>query len=92
MFDVAVAGAAPQHRCSGSLPGDDGARVVVWPASRPKPAKLVTNLRLRGKVEHDLAKRYSPEQIAGRLKVEAAKIKTLPEVTPRTCADRPLHY
>jgi transposase, IS30 family len=39
-------------------------------ASRPKPAKLVTNLRLRGKVEHDLAKKYSPEQIAGRLKVE----------------------
>ena len=39
-------------------------------ASRPKPAKLVTNLRLRGKVEDDLAKKYSPEQIAGRLKVE----------------------
>jgi transposase, IS30 family len=39
-------------------------------ASRPKPAKLVTNLRLRGKVEHDLAKKYSPEQIAGRLKVD----------------------
>ena len=39
-------------------------------ASRPKPAKLVTNLRLRGMVEADLAKKYSPEQIAGRLKVE----------------------
>jgi IS30 family transposase len=39
-------------------------------ASRPKPAKLVTNLRLRGKVEHDLAKKYSPEQIAGGLRVE----------------------
>jgi IS30 family transposase len=39
-------------------------------ASRPKPAKLVTNLRLRGKVEADLAKKYSPEQIAGRLKVD----------------------
>ena len=39
-------------------------------ASRPKPAKLVTNLVLRGKVEDDLAKKYSPEQIAGRLKVE----------------------
>ena len=38
-------------------------------ASRPKPAKLVTNL-LRGKVEADLAKKYSPEQIAGRLKVD----------------------
>lgn len=39
-------------------------------ASRPKPAKLFTNLRLRGIVEDDLAKKYSPEQIAGRLKVE----------------------
>ena len=39
-------------------------------ASRPKPAKLVTNLGLRGKVEDDLAKKYSPEQIAGRLKVD----------------------
>jgi transposase, IS30 family len=39
-------------------------------ASRPKPAKLVTNLVLRGKVEADLAKKYSPEQIAGRLKVD----------------------
>ena len=37
-------------------------------ASRPKPAKLVVNLVLRDKVEADLAKKYSPEQIAGRLK------------------------
>ena len=39
-------------------------------ASRPKPAKLATNLVLREKVEHDLEKKYSPEQIAGRLRVE----------------------
>jgi IS30 family transposase len=39
-------------------------------ASRPKRGKLVQNLELRGKVEADLAKKYSPEQIAGRLKVE----------------------
>jgi len=39
-------------------------------ASRPKPAKLVTNQVLRGIVEADLAKKYSPEQIAGRLKVD----------------------
>jgi IS30 family transposase len=39
-------------------------------ASRPKPAKLLTNLRLRGMVEADLAKKYSPEQIVGRLKVD----------------------
>ena len=39
-------------------------------AGRPKPAKLATNLELREKVEADLARRYSPEQIAGRLRVE----------------------
>ncbi|MGH2801548.1 MAG: IS30 family transposase [Thermoleophilaceae bacterium] len=39
-------------------------------ASRPKPAKLATNLALRTKVEQDLVCRYSPEQIAGRLRVE----------------------
>ena len=39
-------------------------------ASRPKPAKLVTNVALRRKVEQDLALRYSPEQIAGRLRRE----------------------
>jgi IS30 family transposase len=39
-------------------------------ASRPKPAKLVTNLALRQRVEQDLEKKYSPEQIAGRLRVD----------------------
>jgi transposase, IS30 family len=37
-------------------------------ASRPKPSKLVTNLELRRKVEEDLRRRYSPEQIVGRLR------------------------
>jgi len=37
-------------------------------ASRPKPAKLATNLRLRQLVPDDLVRRYSPEQIAGRLR------------------------
>ncbi|GAA1828842.1 IS30-like element ISBlo4 family transposase [Agromyces salentinus] len=37
-------------------------------AVRPKPAKLATNARLRARVEADLAKRRSPEQIAGRLR------------------------
>jgi IS30 family transposase len=47
------------------------AHALAWDrASRPKRAKLVTNLRLRAKVENDLALRYSPEQIAGRLRVE----------------------
>jgi transposase, IS30 family len=35
-------------------------------ASRPKPAKLATNLALRQKVEQNLRRRYSPEQIVGR--------------------------
>jgi IS30 family transposase len=39
-------------------------------ASRPKTAKLATNLVLRAKVEKDLEKKYSPEQITGRLRVE----------------------
>jgi IS30 family transposase len=37
-------------------------------ASRPKPAKLHTNLKLRRQVEEDLLRRYSPEQIVGRLR------------------------
>jgi IS30 family transposase len=37
-------------------------------ASRPKPAKLHTNLKLRRQVEEDLQRRYSPEQIVGRLR------------------------
>jgi IS30 family transposase len=37
-------------------------------ASRPKPSKLVTNLELRRQVEEDLLRRYSPEQIVGRLR------------------------
>ena len=37
-------------------------------ASRPKPAKLATNRRLREIVQDDLRRRLSPEQIAGRLR------------------------
>ena len=39
-------------------------------ASRPKPAKLAVNAPLRARVEQYLSKRYSPEQIVGRLKAE----------------------
>lgn len=39
-------------------------------ASRPKAARLVTNVVLRARVELDLEKKYSPEQIAGRLRDE----------------------
>jgi hypothetical protein len=37
-------------------------------ASRPKPAKLAVHQRLRRQVEEDLRRRYSPEQIVGRLR------------------------
>jgi transposase, IS30 family len=37
-------------------------------ASRPKPAKLAVNLALREVVQDDLTQRFSPEQIAGRLR------------------------
>jgi IS30 family transposase len=37
-------------------------------ASRPKPAKLAVNLVLRERVQDDLRRRHSPEQIAGRLR------------------------
>jgi IS30 family transposase len=47
------------------------AHALAWQrASRPKPARLAVNLRLREIVERDLARRYSPEQIAGRLRVQ----------------------
>jgi transposase, IS30 family len=47
------------------------AHAAAWVrASRPKPAKLHVNRRLRQVVEHDLRRRYSPEQIAGRLRVQ----------------------
>jgi IS30 family transposase len=39
-------------------------------ASRPNPAKLALNLALRARVEQDLGKKYSPEQIAGRLRAD----------------------
>jgi transposase, IS30 family len=39
-------------------------------ACRPKPAKLVVNARLRELVQADLERRYSPEQIAGRLRIQ----------------------
>jgi transposase, IS30 family len=57
---------------NGEAPGDyraTSAHVAAWErASRPKRCKLVTNVALRHKVEQDLERKYSPEQIAGRLK------------------------
>jgi transposase, IS30 family len=56
------AGLAGRYRAS-------SAHVLAYErASRPKPAKLVTNDVLPERVQADLQKRYSPEQIAGRLR------------------------
>jgi IS30 family transposase len=43
-------------------------RAAVRRARRPKPAKLLANPRLRAIVEALLTQRWSPEQIAGRLR------------------------
>jgi IS30 family transposase len=45
-----------------------GQAVAVSNGRRPKTAKLVRNPRLRQRVEEDLGKRYSPEEISGRLR------------------------
>jgi IS30 family transposase len=43
---------------------------AVWRARRPKVAKLARNVRLRAEVERLLGLRWSPEQIAQRLRRE----------------------
>jgi IS30 family transposase len=46
------------------------AHAQAWErACRPKPAKLVVNQRLREAVQRDLQRKYSPEQIVGRLRL-----------------------
>ena len=42
--------------------------VAVIHGKRPKVCKLATNTALRDRVEEDLGKRYSPEQISARLR------------------------
>ena len=45
------------------------AHALAWErASRPKPAKLAVHLALRERVQDDLRKRHSPEQLSGRLR------------------------
>jgi transposase, IS30 family len=49
------------------------AHAQAWErASRPKPAKLVVNRRLRAIVQRDLERKYSPQQIAGRRRLAFA--------------------
>jgi|GEM_PF-2848397 len=62
-------------------------------ASRPEAAKLATNLVLRAKVGKDL-KKYSPEQIAGRLRVEFPddpEMRVSPRSTSRCMCSRGAH-
>ncbi len=59
-----------RNTCAGRYRATTAHALTYERASRPKPAKLATNLVLRAKVEHDLQLRYSPEQIAGRLRRE----------------------
>jgi IS30 family transposase len=47
-----------------------GERPIRRLSSSRRPAKLATNPVLRAKVEQDLKKKYSPEQITGRLRRE----------------------
>ena len=48
----------------------DGANACRPRSSRPRNAKLATNLRLRREVQARLERHDSPEQIAGRLKID----------------------
>jgi IS30 family transposase len=56
--------------CGGRYRATTAHALAYERASRPKPAKLAVNLVLRAKVEQDLERRYSPQQIAGRLRRE----------------------
>ena len=53
---------------SGRYSAKRGQAVAVENGRRPKGVKLAENPRLRARVEEDLEKKYSPEQIAGRLR------------------------
>jgi transposase, IS30 family len=53
---------------SGAYSAKRGQAAAVSKGRRPKGVKLVENPRLRARVEEDLAKKYSPEQVAGRLR------------------------
>jgi transposase, IS30 family len=53
---------------SGRYSAKRGQAVAVANGQRPKPCKLALNAALRARVEEDLGKRYSPQQIAARLR------------------------
>jgi transposase, IS30 family len=53
---------------SGRYSAKRGQAAAVINGKRPKACKLATNSALRDRVEEDLGKRYSPEQISARLR------------------------
>ena len=53
---------------SGRYSAKRGQAVAVTNGKRPKACKLATRSALRARVEEDLGKRYSPEQISARLR------------------------
>lgn len=53
---------------SGRYSAKRGQAVAVANGKRPKPCKLAVNTVLRARVEEDLGKRYSPQQISARLR------------------------
>ncbi len=64
-----ISGELARNADSGGRYRASSAHVLAYErASRPKPAKLVRNQVLRERVQADLGKRYSPEQIVGRLR------------------------
>ena len=54
---------------SGRYSAKRGQAVAVEDGRRPKSLKLVESPRLRARVEEDLGKRYSPQQISARLRL-----------------------
>ncbi len=83
-----------------ALPGHDR-HALAYDRASPRPAKLAVNLALRERVEDDdLKRRYSPEQIAGRLLrqlpddsdmwgIDVRDLPVAPRAVARRAASRP---
>ena len=63
------------------------AHAFAYVRASPKPSKLQTNLQLRRKVEEDLRRRYSPEQMVGELRRQFPEIHRC-ECLPRRSTNR----
>ena len=64
-------GTGPQRRSPDPAYQPERAHWLAWERQRrPKPSKLARNPVLRAQVQRLLDRRYSPEQVSGRLKAE----------------------